>query len=76
MLSDIQDTYILGSIDFSTTEDDKAMFNSFKHDVIEGNENISLINDKNQEFNAKDSLIFDDDNYIIWVLWWGNEQNG
>ncbi|MCI5583836.1 MAG: DUF4474 domain-containing protein, partial [Anaeroplasma sp.] len=77
-ISDIQNTYVLGSIDFSATENDKAMYECFKHNVNEsdknGNDN-GIINKNNQEFHAKDSLIFDDDNYIVWLLWWGNEQN-
>ena len=71
---DIQNTYVLGSIDFSTSENDKSMYKCFKHDVNEGNDNGG-INKYNQEFHAKDSLIFDDDNYIVWLLWRGNEQN-
>ena len=44
------------------------------YDVNEGNDN-GEINKYDQEIYAKDSLIFEDDNYILWLLWRGDGQN-
>lgn len=69
--TDVKNMLVLGTIDFSTTADDMAMYESFKNDVVNGNTNDDEINSKNEKVNAKKQLIFDDDNHIVWLMWWG-----
>ncbi len=69
--TDVENMLVLGTIDFSTTADDRDMYKSFKNDVVNENENYKEINYKNIEANAKEQLIFDDDNHMVWLMWWG-----
>lgn len=60
----------MGTIDFSTTADDRAMYEKFKGDVVDGSKSRD-INKNNYVANAKEQLLFDDDNHMVWLMWWG-----
>ena len=69
-MSDIENMIVLGTIDFSTTADDRAMYEKFKSDVVDGSKSRD-INKNNYVANAREQLLFDDDNYMVWLMWWG-----
>lgn len=68
--ADVENMLVLGTIDFSTTANDRAMYECFKNDVVNGS-TLDKINKDNSLAKAKDQLIFDDDNHIVWLIWWG-----
>ena len=69
-ISHAKDLTLIGSIDFSTSYSEELFYNSFKKEIMEGSVNPDWRNNNNRA-NAKDYLIFDDDNHMVWVFWWG-----
>ena len=68
--TDVENMLVLGTIDFSTTADDRAMYEKFKSDVVNGSA-VPQINIDNGNAKAREQLIFDDDNHMVWLMWWG-----
>ncbi|MCI5945546.1 MAG: hypothetical protein MRZ39_01410 [Oscillospiraceae bacterium] len=58
---DVDKQVMICSIDFST---DIAKYEALKRFM-----------NKLENSERRKNIIFDDDNYIVWLLWWGNEQN-
>ena len=71
-MSDVENMVVLSTIDFSTTADDRDMYESFKNDVINGS-TIAKFNDYNDAAKAREQLIFDDDNHMVWLMWGKNK---